>query len=208
MLGGRSLIWGRQTYRWSDQDFRANGQDGAGEPWPIGYDDLAPWYSKVEEHIGVSGEALGLKELPDSVFLPPMPMHALEETIKGRLGKHAPELKMTIGRTASLTKPHKSRGACHYCGPCHRGCSTGSYFSSQSVTLPDARATGNLTIKSNSVVEKLIHDPLTNRISEVRVIDSQTKERRAYHSKLVFLCAVFKNLVKVALCTLCYVPIY
>ncbi len=189
VVGGRSLMWGRQTYRWSEQDFKANATDGHGIPWPIGYTDLEPWYSHVEKFIGVSGEALGLKELPDSEFLPPMGMHALEKTIQGRLRKKAPHVHMTIGRTAILTKDHNGRAACHYCGPCERGCSTGSYFSSHSSTLPAARATGNLTLKANAVVERLVHDPVSGKIQEVRVIDSQTGERSAYRARVFFLCA-------------------
>ncbi|MBB3047923.1 choline dehydrogenase-like flavoprotein [Litorivivens lipolytica] len=189
VVGGRSLLWGRQTYRWSEQDFQANAQDGHGIPWPVSYKDLAPWYSYVEKFIGVSGEPLGLDELPDSEFLPPMGMHKIEKTIKGRLKRKAPDLKLTMGRAAILTQDHKGRAACHYCGPCHRGCSTGSYFSSQSSTLPAAKATGKLTLRPDSVVEKLIYDPDTKRISEVRVIDSRTGERFSFRSRIVFLCA-------------------
>lgn len=189
VVGGRSLLWGRQTYRWSKQDFEANRRDGHGSPWPIGYDDLAPWYSYVEKFIGVSGEKLGLAELPDSEFLPPMGMHKIEETIAGRLKRKAPDVKMTIGRAAILTRDHNGRAACHYCGPCHRGCSTGSYFSSQSATLPAAAATGNMTLRPDSVVEKLIVDRNTGKISEVRVIDSATGERLRFRARLVFLCA-------------------
>lgn len=189
VVGGRSLLWGRQTYRWCEQDFEANEKDGHGIPWPIGYRDLAPWYSYVEKFIGVSGEALGLKELPDSEFLPPMEMHALESTIQERLRRKAPDVHMTIGRVAVLTQHHNGRAACHYCGPCERGCSTGSYFSSQSSTLPAARATGKLTLKSNTVVERLVHDPATGKIREVHVIDSQSGERSAFRARLFFLCA-------------------
>ncbi len=189
VVGGRSLIWGRQTYRWSELDFQANALDGHGIPWPIGYKDIEPWYSYVEKFAGISGEALGLEELPDSEFLPPMGMHKLEETIRGRLKKKAPDVHMTIGRAAILTQDHEGRAACHYCGPCHRGCSTGSYFSSQSSTLPAARATGNLTIRPNSVVEKLVYDSTSKSINEVRVIDSESGERLSFRSRLVFLCA-------------------
>jgi choline dehydrogenase-like flavoprotein len=189
VVGGRSLIWGRQTYRWSELDFQANALDGHGIPWPIGYQDIAPWYSYVEKFAGISGEALGLEELPDSEFLPPMGMHKLEETIKGRLKKKAPDVHMTIGRAAILTQDHEGRAACHYCGPCHRGCSTGSYFSSQSSTLPAARATGNMTLRPNSVVDKLVYDDASKSIREVRVIDSVSGERLSFRSRLVFLCA-------------------
>ncbi|MBT4521709.1 MAG: GMC family oxidoreductase [Halieaceae bacterium] len=188
-VGGRSLLWGRQVYRWSDVDFQANSRDGYGIPWPIGYEDVASWYTHVEKHIGVSGEALGLPELPDSEFLPPMELFALEKTIKGRLAKKASDVKYTIGRVAVLTQEHKGRAACHYCGPCHKGCSTGSYFSSQSSTLPAARATGNLTLLPNSVVERLEFDPVTGHISEVHVINSRNMERKHFSARLFFLCA-------------------
>ena len=189
VVGGRSLLWGRQSYRWSEQDFEANRVDGHGIPWPIGYKDLAPWYSYVEKFIGVSGQAEGWPELPDSEFLPPMDYHALEKTIKGRLAKKAPDVKMTMGRTAVLTQDHNGRAACHYCGPCHRGCSTGSYFSSQSSTLPAATATGNLTLKANAVVDKLVYDPDLKRVVSVEVIDSQTRERSSYSARIFFVCA-------------------
>jgi choline dehydrogenase-like flavoprotein len=189
VVGGRSLLWGRQTYRWSEQDFEANRIDGRGLPWPIAYKDIAPWYSHVEKFIGVSGQAEGLDELPDGEFLPPMDYHAIEKTIKGRLAKKAPDLKLIMGRCAVLTRDHNGRSACHYCGPCHRGCSTGSYFSSQSSTLPAAQATGNLTLLANAVVERLVYDDASGKISAVEVIDRQTLERRRYTAKLFFLCA-------------------
>jgi choline dehydrogenase-like flavoprotein len=150
---------------------------------------VAPWYSYVEKFIGVSGQAEGWPQLPDSEFLPPMGYHALEKTIKQRLAKKAPDVKVTMGRTAVLTQDHNGRSACHYCGPCHNGCSTGSYFSSQSSTLPAATATGNLTLKANAVVDKLVYDPDLKRVVSVEVIDSQTRERSSYSAKLFFLCA-------------------
>lgn len=189
VVGGRSLTWNRQCYRWSEQDFTANQQDKSSIPWPISYKTLEPWYSYVEKFIGISGQAQGLVELPDSEFLPPMELHAIEKTIRSRLQKKAPELHMTIGRTAVLTQNHNGRGACHYCGPCERGCSTGSYFSSQSSTLPAARATGNLTLIANAVVERLIHDPDSGRITEAQVIDSTSGERQSFSARLFFLCA-------------------
>ena len=189
VVGGRSILWGRQSYRWCQQDFNANRDDGHGIPWPIGYRDLAPWYDHVEDFIGVSGQAEGLPQLPDGKFLPPMGMLALEKTIKQRLAKNAPDVTLTMGRTATLTQEHQGRAACHYCGPCHRGCSTGSYFSSLSSTLPAARKTGNLTLVANAVVEKLAYDPVSGRVAAVHVIDSKTRERRRYTGKLFFLCA-------------------
>lgn len=189
VVGGKSLMWARQSYRWSEQDFNANREDGNGIPWPIGYEDIAPWYDHVEEFAGISGQAEGLPQLPDGKFLPPMDMIALEKTIKGRLAKKAPDITLTMGRTATLTQEHNGRAACHYCGPCHRGCSTGSYFSSQSSTLPAARKTGNMTLVPNAVVERLIHDPVSGRVTAVDVVDSESRDRRRYTAKLFFLCA-------------------
>ena len=181
--------WGRQTYRWSEQDFKANAQDGHGIPWPVDYSDIAPWYSHVEKFIGVNGKAEGLPQLPDGEFQKPMPWFALEKTIGERLKKKAPDITLTNARTAILTEDLPGRSACHYCGPCPRGCSTGSYFSSQASTLPAARATGNMTLKANTLVERLEYDPVSGRIARVHVIDTQTGEKAAYSSRIVFLCA-------------------
>ncbi|MEH6593138.1 MAG: GMC family oxidoreductase [Halioglobus sp.] len=189
VVGGRSLLWGRQVYRLSEQDFKANATDGHGVPWPVEYKDIAPWYSYVEKFIGVSGETEGLPQLPDSEFLPPMNYFDLEKTIKGRVKEKLPEVTITMGRCAILTQEHNGRAPCHYCGPCHRGCSTGSYFSSQSSTLPAARATGNLTLLPNQVVERLEHDETGKRVTAVKVIDTQTGERREFTAKIFFLCA-------------------
>jgi len=189
VVGGRSLLWARQVYRWSEQDFNANSSDGLGNPWPVSYQDIEPWYSYVEKFIGVSGQAEGLSQLPDSEFLPPMEYFALEKTIKGRLQKKLPNVPITIGRCAVLTQAHNGRAPCHYCGPCHRGCSTGSYFSSQSSTLPAANATGNLTLLSNKVVKRLQHDESGAQITGVETVDSQTGEHKVYTAKLFFLCA-------------------
>jgi choline dehydrogenase-like flavoprotein len=189
VVGGRSLLWARQTYRFSKEDFLANATDGHGVPWPVDYEEIAPWYSHVEKFIGVSGQAEGLPQLPDSEFLPPMGNFALEKTIKARVKRKMPDLKMTIGRCAVLTQDHQGRAACHYCGPCERGCSTGSFFSSQSSTLPAAKATGNLTLLPDQVVERLEHDESGTRIVAVHVIDAQTRERRKFSASVFFLCA-------------------
>ncbi len=189
VVGGRSLLWGRQSYRWSEMDFQANAKDGHGIPWPIGYDDIAPWYSYVEKFAGISGRKEGLAQLPDGEFQKPMDFYALEQTFKDRMESKMKDRIMTIGRVAVLTEDLPGRAACHYCGPCHNGCSTGSYFSTQSSTLPAARATGNLTLKANAVVERLVHDPATGKVSAVEVIDSQTMERTRYSAKIFFLCA-------------------
>lgn len=187
-VGGKSLIWGRQVYRWSDLDFAANKADGNGVDWPIRYADIAPWYSHVEKFIGVSGEAENLPHLPDSEFLPPMARNAVEKHFEEKVEANL-KRPVTMGRAAILTQPHNGRGACHYCGPCVRGCSVGAYFSSMSSTLPAAEKTGNLTLRANSVVEGLDYDPKTKRISGVRVIDSKTGERKRFTAKTVFLCA-------------------
>ncbi len=188
-LGGRSLMWGRQCYRWSDLDFSANAKDGYGVDWPIRYKDIEPWYDYVESFVGVSGQAEGNPVLPDGKFLPPMEMNCVEQHFKSVLQQHYSDRTMTIGRVAVLTQEHNGRAACHYCGPCERGCSTGSYFSSQSASIPAALATGNLTIKTESVAEKVLYDKETNRATGVRVIDAHTREKVEYSGNLIFLCA-------------------
>lgn len=189
VVGGRSLLWGKQTYRWSDLDFEANKQDGHGIDWPIRYKDIAPWYSHVENFVGISGQAENLPQLPDSEFLPPMEMNVVEKEVKARIETNFKDRKMTIGRCAVLTQPLNDRGACHYCGPCERGCSVGAYFSTQSSTLPAARKTGNLTLKSDCVVAGIDYDPQSQRASGVRVIDANTRVGTTYTAKLIFLCA-------------------
>ena len=188
--GGKSLIWGRQVYRWSDLDFEANLRDGIGVDWPIRYRDLAPWYDRVEQFIGVSGRKEGLAHLPDGPFLPPMGFTCVEEHVRERIAaRFGGERLMTIGRVAVLTAAHNGRAACHYCGPCHRGCITRSYFSSVNATLPAARATGRLTLRPFSIVRDLMLDRRTNRVSGVRVVDAQTRAERTYTARVVFLCA-------------------
>ncbi len=189
VVGGRSLMWNRQVYRMSELDFKANEQDGNGVPWPITYQDLEPWYEHVEKFIGVSGQAEGLAHFPDGEFLPPMNMFEFEKTIKKRLARKMPELTMTIGRTATLTVPHNGRAACHYCGPCDRGCSSGSYFSSQSSTLPAARRTGRLTLLSDKIVTSLETDESGRRVTAVNTMDALGKNAQRFSSKLIFLCA-------------------
>ncbi|SVD35997.1 uncharacterized protein METZ01_LOCUS388851, partial [marine metagenome] len=137
-LGGRSITWGRQSYRLSDLDFEANTREGIGVDWPVRYAHLAPWYDYVERFAGISGQAEGMHQLPDGQFLPAMPFNAGEVKVKAGIEGAFPERRMTIGRSAVLTQPHNGRGACHYCGPCDQGCSVGAYFSSQSSTLPAA----------------------------------------------------------------------
>ncbi len=189
-VGGRSIMWGRQSYRWSDLDFEANLKESLGADWPIRYADLAPWYDHVEEFIGVSGRMEGLPQLPDGKFLPPMDFFCVEEDMRDTVAKYfGDERMLTIGRSAVLTQRHRGRAACHYCGPCDHGCSTKSYFSSLNSTLPAARATGKLTLRPHSVVHSLIYDSAKRRIKGVRVIDGQTKEVMEFNARIVFLCA-------------------
>ncbi len=189
IVGGRSILWGRQSYRWSPMDFEANAVDGHGVDWPIRYEDVAPWYDRIEAAIGVSGSSDGLRQLPDGVFQRPMEMNVVERHVKDAVQRGFPDRTMIIGRTATLTEPIGDRAACHYCGPCARGCSTGSYYSTQSVALPAARATDNLTLRPMSVVHSILYDAGTNRATGVRVIDAETGEAREYFARLVFVCA-------------------
>src|SRR6266568_8937877 len=187
-VGGRSIIWGRQSYRWSDLDFEANLREGIAVDWPIRYQDIAPWYDYVEDFIGVTGQAEGLPQLPDGKFLPPMEMTCVELELKNALAKNFDDRMMTIGRSAVLTRVHKGRAACHYCGFCHRGCITNSYFSSISSTLPAAQKTGRLTMRPYSVVHSLIFDSNARRVSGVRVIDAQTRNALEFKARVFFIC--------------------
>lgn len=188
-LGGRSLTWGRQVYRWGPDDFEANARDGHGVDWPIRYADIAPWYDYVESFVGISGQAEGFPHVPDGVFQSPMEMNCAERQVKEGIEKGFSERAMTIGRVAILTKSLNGRAACHYCGPCERGCSTGSYFSSLSATLPAARTTGRLTLRTDAIVESLLYDDEANRVSGVRVIDALSGEDEVVEGRIVFLCA-------------------
>ena len=188
-VGGRSIIWGRQSYRWSDLDFEANLREGVGVDWPIRYQEISPWYDYVESFIGVSGRAEGLPQLPDGKFLPPMELNCAELVVKDAVAKYFPERRLTIGRTAILTERHNGRAPCHYCGPCARGCITRSYFSSLNSTLPAALTTGKVTVRPHSVVHSLMFDSKTRKVSGVRIIDGQTRQTIEFKSRIVFLCA-------------------
>jgi glucoside 3-dehydrogenase (cytochrome c) catalytic subunit len=189
-VGGRSIMWGRQSYRWSDLDFEANLREGIAIDWPIRYADIAPWYDYVEDFVGISGEALGLPQLPDSKFLPPMALNCAEKVVRDAIAKHfGGERVLTIGRAAILTQTHRGRAACHYCGPCERGCITRSYFSSVNATLPAAEKTGRMTLRPFSVVHSVNFDSQTRRITSVRVIDAKTRATMEFRGKLIFLCA-------------------
>lgn len=187
-VGGKSLMWGRYCFRISDLDFDANAREGIGIDWPIRYADIAPWYTYVERFAGISGEPLGLAHLPDGAFQQPVPLNVVEIELRRRIRERYPERYLTIARAAVLTEPLPGRAPCHYCGPCWRGCSTGSYFSSQSSTLPAALATGNLTLRPDSVVHSVIYDERQDRALGVRVVDGETKEMREFHARLIFLC--------------------
>lgn len=189
-VGGRSIMWGRQVYRWSDLDFEANLKDGHGTDWPIRYADIAPWYSYVERFIGISGERLGLAQLPDGEFLPPMPLNCAEVHVRDRLkGAFGGERVLTIGRCAILTQFHNGRAACHYCGTCERGCITHSYFNSLASTLPAARKTGRLTLRPHSVVREVVYDAQRGRATGVRAVDALSGEELEFGARVVFLCA-------------------
>jgi len=189
-VGGKSIMWARQSYRWSNLDFEANVRDGGAEDWPIRYADIEPWYDYVEEFAGITGQAEGLPQLPDSRFLPPMEMNCVEVAVKEAMARqYGRERVLTIGRAAILTQTHNGRAACHYCGPCHRGCITRSYFSSVNATLPAAEKTGRMTLRPYSVVHSLIFDPQTRRLTGARVIDGQTRKAMEFHGRIVFLCA-------------------
>jgi len=198
-LGGRSLTWGRQCYRWSDYDFGANQRDGHGTDWPIRYADLAPWYDKVEDFVGISGAAEGLPQLPDGRFQPPMALNVVEEHARAAIRARWPERCLTVGRTANLTEAKDGRGKCQNRSICARGCSYGAYFSTQSSTLPAAMKTGRLTVITDAVVEAVDYDPVTRRVTGVRYIDTRTRQRRSATARLVFLNAGAFNSVQVLL---------
>ncbi|MFT5640451.1 MAG: choline dehydrogenase-like flavoprotein [Cyclobacteriaceae bacterium] len=188
-VGGRSLLWGRQSYRLSEMDFEANGKEGIAVDWPIRYKDVASWYDYVESYIGVSGRNEGLKQLPDGNFLPPMDFNCLEKHVKESISKNFEDRILTIGRTANLTKNHQGRSHCHFRNLCMRGCPFGGYFSSQSSTLPAATATGNMSLRPNSIVTEVLYDPETRKASGVRVQDAETGDVQEYYAKIVFLNA-------------------
>lgn len=190
-VGGRSLTWGRQSYRLSDLDFNANKKDGIAIDWPIRYKDLAPWYDYVEKYIGVSGEKLGLAHLPDGIFEPPMDLTCVEEHLKENIAKNYKDRVLTIGRTAHITsdKEYPGRSKCQNRDRCMRGCPFGGYFSSNSSTLPAAQKTGNMTLRPNSIVHEIIYDDQLKIATGVKVIDAITKEKMIFNAKIIFACA-------------------
>ena len=193
-VGGRSLTWGRQSYRLGDLDFEANSREGIAVDWPIRYADLAPWYDHVERHAGIAGSIENLPQLPDGQFQPAMPLNCAEEMIAGRLAKQFGGHRRIIpGRTANLTQPLPGRGRCQYRNACALGCPSGSYFSTQASTLPSAMATGRLTMKTYAIVTDVVYDAIAAARDGVRVIDAQTNATTEYTARVVFVCASTLN---------------
>ena len=192
-VGGRSLTWGRQSYRLSDLDFEANARDGIAVDWPIRYADLAPWYDHVETHAGIAGSIEGLPQLPDGKFQPAMPLNCAEELIAGRVAAKFNNRRIIPGRNANLTRPLPGRGRCLYRNACALGCPSGSYFSTQASTLPFAMATGRLTLKTHAIVTDVVFDRTRGRASGVRVLDAVTNATTEYSARVVFVCASTLN---------------
>lgn len=184
-VGGRSILWGRQSYRLGDMDFEANAKEGVGVDWPVRYKDIAPWYDYVETFIGVSGQNEGLKQLPDGKYQPPMALNCVEKVLKASMKKTFGRA-LTIGRTAHLTQPIGTRGTCQTRNRCMRGCPYGAYFSSLSSTLPAAEASGNLTIRPFSIVTEIVYDPATQKAKSVRIKDAETGESHEFFAKIIF----------------------
>ena len=189
IVGGRSLLWGRACYRWSDLYFEDNLKDGIGIDWPIRYKDIAPWYDYVESFIGVSGNADGIRDLPDGKFLPPFEMNCVETSFKQQVESKFPGRRVIMGRTANLTKPVQGRGQCQARDLCHRGCPFGAYFSTNASTIPAAYATGNLTVRPHSLVNHIIYDEQKNKATGVEIIDTETKKTQTFHARIIFLNA-------------------
>ncbi len=197
-VGGKSLLWARQTQRWSKFDFEGPGRDGFAVDWPIRYEDIAPWYSHVERFAGIAGNRDGLETLPDGEFLPAWEMNAVEKDMTARINAHYKDRNVIIGRCAHLTKPndiHKQqgRGQCQARSLCERGCPFGGYFSSNASTIPWAMKTGNLTLRPDSVVHSIIYDEKKGKATGVRVIDAHTKEATEYFAKIIFVNGATMN---------------
>ncbi len=189
-VGGRSLTWGRQSYRLGDMDFEANLKDGHGIDWPIRYKDIAPWYTYAERWAGISGNRDGLDVLPDGDYLPPMPMNVVEKDLAARIKQHyGGKRHFIMGRVANLSVPHKERINCQYQNQCWLGCNFGAYFSTQSSTMPAAVATGNLTLRPFSIVTRILYDKDSKKATGVEIIDAENNQTYEYHAKVVFVCA-------------------
>jgi choline dehydrogenase-like flavoprotein len=188
-VGGRSLMWGRQSYRWSDLDYEANAKDGIAVDWPIRYKDIERWYDYVESFAGISGQAEGLHQLPDGKFLPPMDLNCVEQHLKERIAENYSDRILTIGRVANLTREHQGRGSCQSRNRCIRGCPYGAYFSSNSSTLPAAYRTGNMTLRPHSIVHTILFDDETQKATGVVILDAETGETHEFFSRIIFCCA-------------------
>ena len=190
-VGGRSITWGRHSYRFSEMDFEANITDGHGVDWPVRYKDIAPWYDMVESYIGVTGEMLGLSQLPDGKFEPMMELNCVEQHVREKLAEEFEDRIVTPGRVAHINsdKKYEGRVRCQFRNRCMRGCPFGAYFSSLSSTLPAAENTGNLTLRPDSIVHELIYDPDSKKATGVKIIDRETKETHEFKAKVIFLCA-------------------
>jgi len=189
-VGGRSLMWGRQSYRWSDIDFEANLKDGMSIDWPIRYKDIEPWYRHVEQFAGIQGSYENLPQLPDSIFMPAMELNVVEKEVAARIKEYYNNKRtLIIGRSANITSKLPGREKCQYRNMCWNGCPYGAYFSTQSSTLPAAMATGKLTLRPFSIVSEIIYDKDTKKAKGVRIIDAETNEAKEYYSKIIFLCA-------------------
>lgn len=190
-VGGRSIMWGRHCYRWSDIDFEANAKEGIAVDWPIRYKDIEPWYDYAETFVGVSGQKEGLKQVPDGKFLPPFELNCVEQHMRESVAKVYPGRVITPGRVANLSQydqaVHKgTRGQCQSRSMCVRGCPYGAYFSSLSATLPVAESTGNLSLRANSIVTEIVYDPKTNKASGVRIKDAETGEEMEFFARIIF----------------------
>ncbi|HSN07450.1 MAG TPA: GMC family oxidoreductase [Hanamia sp.] len=188
-VGGRSLLWGRQSYRWSDLQFDANAKDGIAVDWPIRYKDIEPWYTYVEKFAGINGAKEGLPQLPDGHFMPAMEMNCVEKDVAARINDHYKTKRMIMGRSANITQPIQERINCQYRNKCWLGCPFGGYFSTQSSTLPAAMKTGNLTVRPWSIVTKILYDKDTKKAKGVEVLDAETNKTYQYFAKIVFLNA-------------------
>jgi choline dehydrogenase-like flavoprotein len=198
-VGGRSLLWSRHCFRWSDLDFEANAKEGVGIDWPIRYKDIEPWYDHVESFIGVSGENAGLPQLPDGKLLPAFEMNCIERHLRERMAARFSDRRLISSRVAVLSQPHNGRGKCMARNLCHRGCPYGAYFSSNSSTLPAAAATGRLTLRPHSIVHSIVTNPDTGRAAGVRVIDAETHATVEYTARVVFLNASALNTTAILL---------
>jgi len=193
-FGGRSVLWGRQSYRWSPMDFEANAKDGIAIPWPVNYDEIAPWYDHVEKFAGISGSKEGIPHLPDGQFLPAVDLNIVEKDVAARLKeKFKGERHLIIGRVANITVPHNERPGCQFRDRCWEGCPFGGYFSTQSSTYPAALKTGNLTVRPYSLVSQVLYDKDKKKATGIEVVDTEDNKTYTFNSKIVFLCASALN---------------